>query len=243
MVYPEQGWLLITEAFSTAAEVPQFNTGHIVAYFVTRTVTDSLPASDFKSVNKSAEGLFRCGHVQAIQVCSTEKHLFVKAKCIPEMRNDRVYLVQMALTMDGFDVVNAQCGCPAGKGPCGSCKHIAALSYALADFCRLGVLPEFLTCTDKLQQWNRPRGRHVEPIPVEQLGSRRRDLMPTKEPALGSQMVFDPRPLSLKQADPVALETLRCDLLSLGQPSGLLSVIVPSTEKIDHDHCYCSPAG
>ena len=51
----------------------------------------------------------------------------VKAKCIPEIRNDRVYLVQMALSMDGFDVMNAQCGGPAGKGPCGSCKHIAAL--------------------------------------------------------------------------------------------------------------------
>ena len=240
LVYPEEGWLPITEAFSTAAEVPQFNTGHIVAYFVTRTVTDSLPAADFKSVNKSAEGLFRCGHVQAIQVCSTDKCLFVKAKCIPEMRNDRVYFVQMTLSMDSFDVMNAQCGCPAGRGPHGSCKHIAALSYALADFCRLGMVPEFLTCTDKLQQWNRPRGRHVDPIPVEQLGTRRRDLMPTKERALGSQMIFDPRPLCLRGANPVALETLRCDLLSLGQPSGLLSVIVPCTEKIDHDHCYCS---
>ena len=65
------------------------------------------------------------------------KCLFMKAKWIPEMRNDRVYFVQMALTMDSFDVMNVQCGCPAGRGPHGSCKHIAALSYALADFCRL----------------------------------------------------------------------------------------------------------
>ena len=64
-------------------------------------------------------------------------------------------------------------------------KHIAALSYAQDDFCRLGVLPEFLTCTDKLQQRNRPCGHHVEPIPVEQVGSGRQDLMPTKERALG----------------------------------------------------------
>ena len=76
-----------------------------------------------------------CGHVQAIQVCSVDKHLFVKAKCISKLRNDRVYCVQMALTMDSFDAVNAQCGCPAGRGPHGSCKHIAVLSYALADFC------------------------------------------------------------------------------------------------------------
>ena len=105
---------------------------HIVAYFVTRTVTDSLPRSGFKYVNKSAQGLFRCGHVQAIQVCSTEKHLFVKAKCIPGLRNDRVCLVQMVLTMDAYDVVNAQCSCPAGKGPCGSCKHTAALLWCVS---------------------------------------------------------------------------------------------------------------
>ena len=33
LVYLEQGWLLITEAFSIAAEIPQFNTRHTVAYF------------------------------------------------------------------------------------------------------------------------------------------------------------------------------------------------------------------
>ena len=68
-----------------------------MGYFVTRTVTDSLPAADFKSMNKSAESLFRCGHVQGIEVCSTDKHLLVKAKCIPDMRKDRVHVVQMAL--------------------------------------------------------------------------------------------------------------------------------------------------
>ena len=74
----------------------------------------------------------------------------MKAKCIPEMRKDRVYFVQMAMAMDSFDVVNAQCGCLAGRGPYGSCKCISALSYALADFCRLGVVPEFLSYTDQL---------------------------------------------------------------------------------------------
>ena len=69
-------------------EVPQFNMEHTVVYFITCTVTDSLPAADFKSVNKSMESLFHCGHAQAIQVGSADKHLFVKANCIPEMRKD-----------------------------------------------------------------------------------------------------------------------------------------------------------
>ena len=135
-----------------------------MTYFVSRTVADKLPAADFKAINKSAESLFHCGHVQAIQVCSTDDYLFVRANCIPEMRKDRVYHVRMALSEDGYNVSHAACGCPAGIGPLGSCKHIGAMTYALADFSKLGALPEFLTCTECQQQWNHPRGCHVPPF-------------------------------------------------------------------------------
>ena len=95
------------------------------------------------------------------------------------------------------DSVNyAECGCPAGKGPRGSCNHIASLAYALVDFCKLTSLPDYLTCTDRLQQGNQPRGRHVLPIPVENLGSCQRELVIPKERAYGSKMVFDPCPLN-----------------------------------------------
>ena len=100
-------------------------------------------------------------------------------------------------------------------------------------------MPEFLTCTERLQQWNCPCGHRVPPIPVDQLGNRCRELFPTHEHATGSQLVFDPCPLSHRQPDPLALETLRCDLISLGQPSGFLSVIVSTLEKIRHDNHYC----
>ena len=45
----------------------------------------------------------------------------------------------MALRTGGYDIAHAQCECPAGIGPHGSCKHIAALSYTLADF----ALPDY----------------------------------------------------------------------------------------------------
>ena len=240
IAYPQQGWEDISTAFSSLKGVLQFNTSHIVTYFVNRSVSDGLPASDFKSVNNSAEYLFRCGHVQAILVCSNEKYLFIKAKCLPEMRKDRVYLLNMAIIRPGCDIVSAECGCPAGKGPQGSCKHVGALSYALSDICRIQVLPQYQTCTDQLQQWNQPHGRHINPIPVDQLGSRRRELLPPRKRATGSMTIFDPRPLPLRAADPVALERFRCDLLTLQQPCAFLSVIIPSVKKIEHDHCYFS---
>ena len=92
---------------------------------------------------------------------------YFKANCLPEMRKDRTYCVHMVLQRNSCDIIGAKCGCPAGAGPTRSCKHIGALSYALADFFRLRILPEYITCTDKLQEWNWPRGRKVEPIPVD----------------------------------------------------------------------------
>ena len=235
---PEDGFKNVTKAYSSPADVPHFKIGHIVTYFVNRTVCDGHPAEDLKSVNKSAENLFRCGHVQEIKVCSTIKFIFLRARCVPEMRKDRVYKLALALQTDNLDVVQAECGCAAGKGPHGSCKHIAALSYAFADFCHLGTTPEFLTCTDRLQQWNQPRAKRIDPIPVNQLGARRRELLPPRKKSSGANVIFDPRPLAYREPDPGALEELRCTLHTLKEPCALLSVLIPCTKKVAHDHCY-----
>ena len=82
-----------------------------------------------------------------------------------------------------------------------------------------------LTCTDRLQQWNHPRGRKLDPIPVEKLGDRRRELLPSKIHGKGSQMVYDPQPQHLREADHFALENLHCKLLCTNKPCALLNVI------------------
>ena len=53
------------------------------------------------------------------------------AKCVPEMRKDRVYVILLSLDTETQDIIRAQRGCPAGKGPCASCKHIGALCFTL----------------------------------------------------------------------------------------------------------------
>ena len=65
--YPYSGWTLFTNSFSQTNSCLNFGMGQIVSYFITRTVKDSMPAGDFKSVNRSAENLFRCAHVQNIE--------------------------------------------------------------------------------------------------------------------------------------------------------------------------------
>ena len=233
--FPENGWEDIRKAQLLSFE---FGMSNVVAYFVTRSVVDGKLAGDIKSINKSADNLFICGHIQNILCVQVDKMVFIKCKCLPEMRKDHVYFIKLVIRSEAESViVYAECGCPAGRGPMGSCKHIAALAYALVDFGRTRSLPEYRTCTDVLQQWNRPRPRHVEIIPVSELGSHRRQLTPSVKSA-GSGVMFDPRPANCVNIDiPNRLERLRCDLLAIDQPCALLNVLVPSVASIDHTYC------
>jgi len=70
----------------------------------------------------------------------------------------------MSTDLNSYEKTAPSCDCPAGKGPSASCHHVGALCYALVEFCASEKLPEFLTCTDRLQQWNKPRPKKVDPI-------------------------------------------------------------------------------
>ena len=167
----------MTSAFSGPEVVPSFTNGHMIEYLVSRTVSDGLPAGDFKSMNKRAKGLFDRGHVQTIQVSVSSSHVLLRASCLPEMKKDTVYKVQMSLESSLYTIVGAVCGCKAGQGPKASCEHVGAFCYAFAEFCRFGKLPEFISSTQKLQEWNQPRSRRVEVIPAIDLSSRRQEIL------------------------------------------------------------------
>ena len=119
MQLPESGWKGICTM--PLAEF-NFNMSQIVAYFVTRSVSDGQIAGDIKSINKSAENLFICGHVQNIEFVNVDCWMYIKAKCLPEMRKDRVCMLKLVLKLKEHDIVSAECGCPAGLGPKGSCS-------------------------------------------------------------------------------------------------------------------------
>ncbi len=94
---------------------------------------------------------------------------------------------------------------------------------------------ESQTCTDVLQKCNQPRAKKVNLIPVDELGSRRRELT---KPTRTTNVVYDPRPLSLRHGSTTALEQLRCDLINLPQQCALTNILIPSVEKIQLDHSY-----
>ena len=76
----DSGWKPINNALSSSNEVPGFFHGQMITYFVCQ---NSLPAGDFKGINKKARKLFQCGHIQNIS--------------LPKMKKDMVYYLLMKL--------------------------------------------------------------------------------------------------------------------------------------------------
>ena len=122
-------------------------------------------------------------------MCTASSPLHPQAICQPEMKINKLYKLNLVLNSITLHIMY-RCGCPAGKGPNGSCKHIGAFCYAFENFCTLGSTADFLTCTDVLQSWNQPRGPKVAPIPVEMLSARRNEIL---NKAGKSSVIFDPR--------------------------------------------------
>ena len=86
-------------------------------------------------------------------------------KCAKIVSPIPIFLLILKQTMD---IVTAECGCPAGKGPA-TCEHVGAP----AEFSRYGRMPDFLTCTEKLQSWNQPCPKKLDVIPVADLSLRK----------------------------------------------------------------------
>ena len=158
LMLKDNSWKELKEVFSgkDPEDVFTFMNAQMISYFVVRMATNGNTASDVKAMNKSALSLFQCLHIQYIMVYQDKSTLHFKAKCMPEMRKDRLYKLFLYLDAETFDIMGA-----AGKAPYASCKHISGMCYALEEFSRCGRIPGFLTCTERLQCWNKPREKKL----------------------------------------------------------------------------------
>ncbi len=158
------------------------------------------------------------------------------------MRKDWKYKLHMVLDRQSNYITEAECGCPAGKAPTASCKHIAALCYTLDSFGKCRQLPQLETCTDRLQTWNHPRPRKVQPVPVQQLRFQKLEYdRPSTSRVKPLSTVYDPRPPRYQHSDSEAVTTLYTKLESLGKACGflhLLGPVVDQAESVRHDHTY-----
>ena len=109
----------------------------------------------------------------------------------------------------------------------------------LWSFCTSGKIPDFLTCTDKLQAWNRPKPKKVNPIPVTDFSKRKMEITKKYEKKQ-SITEYDPRPPSMQVDNPFLLENLRISLLQSSNASAFLQLLVAPEHIAMHDHTYCS---
>ena len=124
-----------------------------------RTMNLRLQEYQQQSFISVVSGLFRHGHIQKLEIARhDDEKVHFRCDCLPEVN------VKLSLCNGEHEgeITFASCACPAGKGPFGSCKHIAALCYALKEFVRLECTWEFETCTSRLQTWYQPRKRKID---------------------------------------------------------------------------------
>ena len=215
-------WIKLEEA-----TIPHLKKANINKYFIHRVASDGQPTNDYKDINSHAYPLFKAGHIQSIFVAMQSNGYVLKCHCLPEMKKDILYNIHLKMDNDG-EIVGASCGCPAGAGPNGSCKHIAAFSFALEEFCSIKALRSPQSCTSELQKWNQPRKRKLEPRSIDDIPFIKHEYGKTKKVA--PSVFYDPRPPNMRYTSQSSIETLRSDLLQTGKEIVLLHLL-PKTSS------------
>ena len=139
--------------------VQSFGMPSIVQYFID--VKD-----DFRAIKEDSYQMYYRGHVQELEVKDdvTAEKTLIRSNVLPSMKTDKLYKAIIILDKES-EICQANCDCPSGKGPKASCKHIAAITYAIDEFVRLFTKSELdMAKTEQLSQWKRPRPRKIQPL-------------------------------------------------------------------------------
>ena len=222
---------------NSPGSLPNFTINEVMDYFIYRNDNDGLERQDWKNLNSSGYKLFKEGHIQSLSAGLSGNTCCVKGKCLPEMKKDRVYELQMCIDTTNSSVKGAECTCPAGQGPSGSCKHIAAFCYALEDFVRTRDKLEGndqVSCTSVLQQWNKPRKRRLDSKMVEDISFRNEKF--NVELKRNPTDLFDPHPSALRKTTEADIEELRDSLQCLSGTCGFVHLLSkPEVTKNEQD--------
>ena len=173
--------------------------------------------------------MFAEGQVQDVYFNTCDDDCKVKVVCLPEMKKDHLYSVFLTIGITSCNVKKAECSCPAGHGPLGSCKHIAALCFCLEDFVKskrsiLDAGGE--ACTFMLQKWNQPRKCCLDLKKAEDISFRCPVPAYTdKENKRLERKAYDPCPLSMRKTSPDDLEEFKKQLQELPTGSALLHLL------------------
>lgn len=90
------------------------------------------------------------------------------------MKNKVSYTFKLKLDKVTGDILNSHCECPAGRGPHGTCKHVAAVALMLSKFVSGDEIYVDKSCTENLQVFHKPRHSYSgSPVKAEDLPMKR----------------------------------------------------------------------
>ena len=113
--------------------------------------------------------------------------------------------------------------CPAGTGPCGSCKYISALCYALEEVSRIKEVRSPDSCTSQLQRWNQPRKRKLDACDVFDITFVKYEYGKSKQAQ--TSMLYDPRPSEYAVTSESEIQSLGKKLIETGEDISLLHLL------------------
>ncbi|VDI42211.1 Hypothetical predicted protein, partial [Mytilus galloprovincialis] len=143
--------------------MPKLSREQIEAYFLYRMAEDNVYSGDLQSMTKG-QLMFESHRV--------------------------TYNYRLKLEKSSGDPLNSHCECPAGRGPHGSCKHVAAVLIMISDFITTGNVNTGRSCTDTLMMFTKPKSSYSgSPVKAEKLPTKRK---------LAPVYLADPRPLKYR---------------------------------------------
>ena len=138
------------------AVFPKISTDHLEAYFIHRLATDKQESGDAKAIEKGKQ-LIQSNRVKACSVHMTRQDIYLTGIVSAAMKTKVTYNYKLRFHGQTGDIINSHCECPAGKGPHGTCKHIAAVVLLMDKFVHEGELNVAKSCTETLQTFHRPQ--------------------------------------------------------------------------------------
>lgn len=176
----------------------------IYDYLVQRSV-NSGPANNFRAL-KTGYNLFASGHVQSVQMATSNGYVFYKSSIFPSMKKDKAYTTSFSIDVARKKLVRASCSCPVGTSE--SCVHVSALLHALEclfESSKNAVLVASAvgeSRTSRQCTWLKPRARKIHATSATNLqyvkheyGKKKRKTPPPPD--------FDPRPPSKRSSSTV----------------------------------------
>ncbi|XP_046331249.2 uncharacterized protein LOC124114619 [Haliotis rufescens] len=139
--------------------LPPMASSDVEAYFRYRLAVDNEETGDLKAIEKGHQ-LLKSNHVLACSVV-IDHHAYFSGLVSAAMKKKVSYSLRIIIAECG-EVVNTHCECPAGKGPHGTCKHLASVLLMLSQFKSTGVIAVRRSCTDRLQTFHRPQKEYSD---------------------------------------------------------------------------------